>query len=209
MTTFYMVRHGETEWSRDGNRYCGRSNIALTENGTHQANLLAALLHDIPFDAAVVSPLKRALSTALPIVQRLGIPMQVDARLQEIDFGDWEGLTVPEIEARFPQQWIDWTTDPVRNRAGGRGESAPEVFNRMTDLLLEQLQHRTVLIVSHTTAMRLVMAGTLGMPFCHYRKLEINTADVYVMTMHSIDDVKWKALNWLTSPLRLSPVQEP
>ena len=205
MTLFYMVRHGETEWSRDGNRYCGRSDIPLTETGTLQAALLAALLHNVSFDAAVVSPLRRARDTAIPIVQRLRIDMQVDPRLQEIDFGDWEGLTQPEIEAEFPQQWMNWTHDPLKNQAGGRGESARDVFERMTEVLTEHhKKHRNVLIVSHTTAMRLVMAGTLGMPFAHYRKLEINTADVYVLTMKNLAEIKWRALNWLTSSWSVS-----
>jgi broad specificity phosphatase PhoE len=201
VTIFYMVRHGETEWSRDGNRYCGRSDIPLTEMGTLQATLLAALLHKIPFDAAVVSPLTRARNTAIPIVKRLGIDMQVDPRLQEIDFGDWEGLTPPEIEARFPRQWAEWTHDPLKTPAGRSGETAKEVFERMTEVLSEYQHCQNVLIVSHTTAMRLVMAGTLGMPFRHYRKLEINTGDVYVLNMTNMAEIKWRALNWLTSPL--------
>ncbi len=205
VTLFYMVRHGETEWSRDGNRYCGRTDIPLTEMGTLQATLLAALLHKVPFDKAVVSSLKRARDTALPIVNRIGIEMQIDPRLQEIDFGEWEGLTQTEIETTFPGEWNAWTRDPLKTQAGSMGERGQEVFDRMTEVLAEYSRYQHVLIVSHTTAMRIMMAGTLGMPFRNYRRLEINPADVYVLNMNSMAEVKWKALNWLTTPLGVPP----
>ena len=201
VTLFYMVRHGETAWSRDGNRYCGRTDIPLTDRGTLQATLLAALLHRIPFDKVVVSPLRRARDTARPIVTRLGLDMEIDSRLQEIDFGKWEGLTPKDIQGQFPKEWHDWTRDPLRTHAGTLGERGGNVFNRMTEVLQEYHPYHYVLMISHTTAMRILMAGTLGMPLANYRKLAIDPGDVYVLNMNDLTDIKWKAFNWLTSPL--------
>jgi broad specificity phosphatase PhoE len=128
--------------------------------------------------------------------------MQTDQRLVEIDFGDWEGLTQREIEHNFPEQWKKWLADPTMVKAGGCGESAADVFGRMKAVFAEHGKdnHQNVLVVSHNTAMRLFIAGTLGMPFVHYRKMEMDNAGVCVLDMKSTAELRWKIGNGLTIP---------
>ncbi|MCL4352232.1 MAG: histidine phosphatase family protein [Firmicutes bacterium] len=178
MTLFYLIRHGETEWNRHGNRYCGRTNLPLAQAGRVQADALAASLQNVRFDAVLVSPLQRAQETAHPIAKQCGMEMKMDERLREIDFGDWEGLTQQEIEQHFPNQWEQWIQDPTAVRAGGCGESANDVFSRMKSVIVENSKDnlQRILIVSHNTAIRLFFVGTFGMPFTRYRNIEIDNA---------------------------------
>lgn len=194
MTLFYLIRHGETEWNRHGNRYCGRTNLPLAQVGREQAERLALSLQNTRFDAVLVSPLQRALETARPIAKRCGMEMQTDERLREIDFGDWEGLTQQEIEQHFPRQWEQWVQDPATTRAGGTGESANQVFSRMKSVIVENSEKtlQRVLIVSHNTAIRLFFIGTFGMPFIRYRNIEIDNAKILVLEMANETSFKWK-----------------
>lgn len=195
VASFYLIRHGETEWNRNNNRYCGRTDIPLTDTGTLQANNLAGVLQTLQLDLAVVSPMLRARQTAEPIVERLGLEMRIDDRLREIDFGEWEGLTQEEIERYFPRQWDKWLQDPMTAKAGGCGESATEVFDRMKGAILGEDNadtSRRILIVSHNTALRLFFVGTLGVSLAQYRKIEIDNAGVLVLETASATDIKWK-----------------
>lgn len=195
MIRYYLVRHGETEWNRDGNRYCGRTNLPLTPAGHLQAEKLANFLQNKPIDLVLVSPLQRARDTARPIIQRMGLDMHIDERLREIDFGVWEGLTQREIEQRFPKQWADWIQNPGKVKAGRNGESAADVFTRMKGIFSENRydQKRNILLVSHNTAIRLFLVGTFGMPFVDYRKIVIDNAGVVVLNITSSGDIEWQS----------------
>jgi broad specificity phosphatase PhoE len=101
----YLLRHGETEWNRDG-RYQGRLDSPLTMRGRDQAramgDLLAASIEDAAAFTLVSSPLGRAVATAAILADRLGLPVTSDARLREISLGAWDGRSRTEIAERFP-----------------------------------------------------------------------------------------------------------
>src|SRR4051794_33264015 len=94
----YLLRHGETEWNRAGNRYAGRTDLALSEFGREQARRAAAALAHIPFGAVFCSTLRRSRVTAEIVAGERGLPVSFRPELVEIDFGAWEGLTRSEIE---------------------------------------------------------------------------------------------------------------
>ena len=120
MTTLLLVRHGETDWNRDG-RWQGGSDTSLNDLGREQACSLAAEL-DGDIAAVYSSDLARARETAEIVAETLGLEVQVDARLRERGFGSWEGLTTPEIENRFGDSHRRW-------RAGeGAGADDAETF---------------------------------------------------------------------------------
>jgi broad specificity phosphatase PhoE len=123
-----LVRHGETEWSRDG-RHTGRSEVELTPAGVEQARALAPWAASMGFDRVLCSPRLRAQRTA----ELAGLaPFEVSEDLREWDYGDLEGLTTPEIRQRYPG-WTIWS-GPWPG-----GETAADVAGR-ADRLLARLQ---------------------------------------------------------------------
>lgn len=107
MTRLLAVRHGETAWNRDA-RIQGTLDIALNDNGLEQARRVGAALQHESLDAVFSSDLRRAHQTASAIGQACGVGVRVDAALRERAFGLFEGLTFPEIEARYPADCLRW-----------------------------------------------------------------------------------------------------
>ncbi|MEJ7828784.1 MAG: histidine phosphatase family protein, partial [Segetibacter sp.] len=89
MLNIYLLRHGETAWNADGNRYCGRTDLPLTKKGIQQAELVYRHLKDYTFEAVYSSPLQRAYTTAKIACGDKEVIK--DDRLIEADFGEWEG----------------------------------------------------------------------------------------------------------------------
>ncbi len=184
MVTICLLRHGETAFNADGNRYCGRTDVELTEKGQAQARRMQELLRDFEFDAVFSSPLKRARKTAEVASGRSDV--QVDHRLIEVDFGNWEGKRSQEFMDEDPDSWNDWLSDPLTHRAGRIGESGAEVLERLQDFyndLSVQYDGKTVLVVGHNGVNRLFMAAQLGMPLKNYRKIVQENSALTLITL--------------------------
>lgn len=172
MLNVYLLRHGETQYNADGNRYCGRTDITLTDKGIAQAKAVAQQLQGKTIDAVYSSPLKRANETA-KIASGNNLVI-ADQRLIEIDFGTWEGKKREEFVVENPALWNDWSADPAKAAAGGTGENATEVVTRVDSFFNEMLQKHqdeTILVVGHNGINRLFMAHKLGMPLKNYRRI--------------------------------------
>ncbi len=103
MKRILLIRHGQTDWNSEG-RWQGHIDIPLNTNGLEQAQALALHLKDHPITAIYSSDLLRARQTAAPIAQALGLTVQADARLRELNLGSFQGLTNAEISSQYPQQ---------------------------------------------------------------------------------------------------------
>lgn len=172
MLKIYLVRHGETSYNADGNKYCGKTDVELTEIGAKQALSLRDLIKEIPFQGVYSSPLKRAKITAETAAPHYTV--QLDARLTELDFGDWEGKTREEFIREDPSIWNNWNNDPTNNPAGGNGESAGELLARLSDFmqnLIETHDTGNVLVVAHNAVNRFLIANLLELPLKNYRKI--------------------------------------
>src|SRR5688572_30474192 len=103
MTTILLIRHGETEWNRNG-RWQGHADIPLSQAGREQAQALAQRLvsEGAFFDHLYASDLCRAFETAQVVGRALNIPVHPFSPLREINVGSWSGLTRAEIIERFP-----------------------------------------------------------------------------------------------------------
>lgn len=99
MARIFIVRHGETEWSRIG-RHTGRSDLALTAEGERQARAVGERLRDRAFAEVATSPLRRARQTCA--LAGFGDGARVDPDLQEWDYGQWEGKTKDEVRRQVP-----------------------------------------------------------------------------------------------------------
>ena len=139
-----VVRHAETAWSRSG-QHTSRTELDLTPEGERQAAGIGAALAGIPFDLVLCSPRLRARHTA----ELAGLePIKIDDDLAEWDYGDFEGLTTSEIQARCPG-WSVW------DGPWSGGETAAEVAaraDRVVDALLRSGANRIAVVAMATSA---------------------------------------------------------
>jgi alpha-ribazole phosphatase len=165
MTQLHLVRHGQTDWNVAG-RYQGQTDLPLNAVGRAQAEALARQLTGAPFEAVYSSDLKRAQETAETLAANLGLRVQLDRRLREINQGEWEGQLVADIAAGYQAAWADRTGDPVNARAPG-GESVAEVAARLAEAAGEIARAHPlgpVLIVSHGLALATLICQARGRP---------------------------------------------
>jgi probable phosphoglycerate mutase len=182
MTTFLLIRHGMTD--AVGKTITGRfPGVHLNEIGQKQAADLAVRLRLWKIDAIYSSPLERALETAAPTAQRLRLNVMKSEALSEVDFGEWSGRTLEELN-QLPE-WRLFNTFRSSTRAPG-GELATEVQTRMVEQLTRySRQHpdQTVAVFSHADAIRLTLAHFLGMPIDLMHRLEIRPASVSALRL--------------------------
>ena len=147
-----VVRHGETEWSRTG-RHTGRSDIPLTENGERQARAVGEALRGREFALVVSSPLIRARETA----RLAGFEPELRDDLAEWDYGEYDGLTTPQIREQVPD-WTIWGYGAVG------GESVEQLAARADRVVAELLAvDGDVLVFSHGHFLRALTARWLGL----------------------------------------------
>ncbi len=169
-TRILLIRHGATVLSAE-DRFAGSTDVALSDEGRHQARSLAARLSQQPLAAVYASPMGRTLETASLLSVACGREPIADAGLREIDHGHWEGLTRQEVEARFPEEYNAWEADPFTFAPAG-GEAGLAVMARALPVIRAiVLRHpgETVAVVSHKATIRLVLSSLLGIEARGYR----------------------------------------
>lgn len=126
----FFIRHGRTEWN-DQFRYQGATDIPLSEEGRRQARAVGLRMADIKLDALVTSPLARARETASMIASfHADLHPIIVPELIEVNFGGWEGLTVPQIIEKYGQELFDrWRDDPLNTDAPD-GEAMDALWER-------------------------------------------------------------------------------
>ena len=169
-TVTLLLRHGQTPMSVQ-KRYAGRSDAPLTDVGVQQAAAAAKRLASASLGVIVTSPLLRTVQTAQEVAAVTGAAVVTDDGFRETDFGAWEGLTFAEVRERWPAELAAWLADPAVAPPGG--ESFSDVSARVTAALHRLLAARTgqtVLIVSHVTPIKtLVATALLAPPAALYR----------------------------------------
>jgi probable phosphoglycerate mutase len=170
--TAWLVRHGATEWATAG-RHTGWTDIPLTDDGRAQAEALRERLLGVAFDRVVSSPLSRALETC-----RIALPAnqpEIEPDLVEWDYGDYEGLTTPEIRASVPS-WTPWS-HPMPG-----GETIDAVAAR-TDRLIADLLTTTgrTAVFAHGHLLRIFAARWLGVDPRVGANLLLGTATVSIL----------------------------
>lgn len=165
MTRLVLVRHGETDWNREG-RYMGHTDGPLNDKGLAQAEAAAQSLRGSTLAAIYTSDLRRARQTAEALARVTGAPIVVDRRLREIGQGDWEGQLFSHIEQADADLLARRRSDPMDTRPPG-GESVREAQARVLPLLSEiARQHPTdrVAVVSHGGLLAVVKVYLLDLP---------------------------------------------
>lgn len=169
-----LLRHGQTEWSRSG-RHTGRTDLELTEEGLQQARSAADALAELKLDDPLVisSPRRRAVVTA----ELAGLDVaETTELLAEWDYGDYEGLTTPQIREQVPD-WLVWT------HGCPGGESLADVSaraDRAVALALEHMATRDVVFVGHGHFSRAVMTRWMELPITDGIRISMAAASISV-----------------------------
>jgi 2,3-bisphosphoglycerate-dependent phosphoglycerate mutase len=178
-----LVRHGVTDWNREG-RFQGHRDPGLSEAGRHEAELLAARLaadDELRPDRVVSSSLGRALQTASPIAHAAGLAVTADDRLMEIGQGEWEGRTHAELETEDAERYLAWRSAAgIRQPPGGEPIEAATVRVRSVVEDLDPASAETVCLVSHGGTLRILAHVLLALGDIH--NLEVDNASIGVIS---------------------------
>ncbi|MBR8827599.1 MAG: histidine phosphatase family protein [Gomphosphaeria aponina SAG 52.96 = DSM 107014] len=170
--TLYFLRHGQTDYSITGG-YCGtpENDPGLTAAGMEMAQAFAEVYQHLPWRAAFVSPLRRAIQTAKPLCETVGMQMQLRDGLKEIAYGEWEGLHPQVVNQKFHDEYVQWLTDPAWNGPAG-GERAVDIAHR-SSRVIEEIEEKyaagCILVVSHKATIRIMLCELLGIDVGRYR----------------------------------------
>ncbi len=194
-----LVRHGETEWNRDG-RYQGRTDIPLSDVGRTQVRALGARLASLPIAVAVASPLSRARATAEAVLASRSTQLELDDGLLEISHGQWEGQLASDVARAHAEMFGVWRTAPGRTAPAGPGaESLGDVEDRAWPVLSRICARLgaddTALIAAHDAVNRVLLCRILGLPLERIWSFRQSPATLNVLAGPSIAELQVVRLN--------------
>ncbi len=186
-TTLILLRHGVTAHTAD-KRFSGglgSSNPGLIDEGRDQIRATAEWLKPIAADVDVViaSPVRRTLESAEIVSEVLGHPIVVEHGFAEMEFGAWDGLTFAEVAERHKDELDSWLGS--LDHAPGGGESFRAVEQRVLaarDRVIEAHPGKTIVVVSHVTPIKTLVAHALDAPLLSVYRMELAPASVSVLT---------------------------
>jgi broad specificity phosphatase PhoE len=179
----WVARHGDTAWTVS-RQHTGATDLELNEDGVEAALALKPKLEGRHYDVVLSSPLRRALDTA----RLAGFDPEVDPRLREFDYGEYEGITTADIRETRPD-WDLW-------RDGSPGGETPDDVGRRMDELIADIRRRAkerALVFGHGHALRVLTARWLDLPAIEGRRFILGPAGVGVLgSEHAIAAVsRW------------------
>lgn len=187
MTQIILVRHGQTEWNRV-ERFRGRADVLLNQTGLAQAELTGRrIAAEWQPSAIYAGPLSRTLRTAEAIGRCCHLPVEVEQRLVDIDYGEWQGLTPDEVRGRWPEALSAWYETPHIARIPN-GETLDQLRTRamsaVNDLVARHLD-QTIVLVSHTVVNRIILLGVLGLGNDRFWRLRQDTCAINVFEVEN------------------------
>jgi alpha-ribazole phosphatase len=206
-TSIILVRHGQTAWNAS-EVFRGRIDIELDETGLKQAELLGEYLSQRKLEAIYSSPLKRAVQTAEAITRHHRLAVEIAPDLNDMDFGEWQGLSLQDVRSRFSESFEMWTSEPHRVRIPS-GESLDDVRQRALTLVnqIADKHEGTVVLVSHRVVNKVLISALLGLDASHFWDIRLDTCGMttfeftdgrFVLTEHNntsfLESLKQKRL---------------
>lgn len=178
ITHIDLLRHGET-WG--GSRFRGRLDDPLTATGWEQMwAAVGPADRKGAWDAIIASPLARCADFAQALSERQGIPLRLDRRLVEMDFGAWEGRTAADLMATDAEALGRFWADPLANTPPG-GEPLLAFASRVLAAwgdLLDQEPGERLLVIGHGGVIRVILCQVLGHPLGQLLELEVGHASL-------------------------------
>ncbi|MCW2647506.1 MAG: hypothetical protein JWP07_3615 [Pseudonocardiales bacterium] len=195
-TRLILIRHGATDHSLE-KRFSGRNDLPLNPMGVRQAGELAAKLGEAGGVAAVVSsPLRRAQQTAEAIAARLGLAVETNDDLAEVDFGVWEGKTFGEVQRDQPAELADWLASTDVAPPGGESFAAVgRRVRRGRDAVIAAHPGQTVAVVTHVTPIKTLIRLALDAPPTSLFRMYLNTASISIVDYYADGNCSVRLVN--------------
>jgi probable phosphoglycerate mutase len=188
-----LLRHGRTAWNAE-RRFQGQADPSLDDVGIAQAYVAADLVAALAPDVLVSSDAARAMQTAQPIAERLGLDVLPDARLRERSLGHWEGLTRDEVASRYPDEFADWIAGRDVSRRGG--ESREDVARRAVAAFHDLPEVPVIVMVTHSATAMALSSRLLALPQdvhvlgplanCHWSELICDDHAAWRLRAHNV-----------------------
>lgn len=194
-TILYLIRHGETEWNKNG-RFQGHVDIELSEEGLKQGELVSKKLEKINFKGIYTSDLKRAYRTAEIIAKPLNLPLKELEGLKEINVGIWGGMTLKEIKESYGEEFKKWNTDSEYRVE--KGESFNDLTLRVAEAItniMENHKGETICIVTHGGAIKSFIGSLLELSNPSKRKFFIENCSITIVKMKEDGKLVLETLN--------------
>ncbi len=188
MTTFYLIRHGRTDWN-DAGRYQGQADPPLNPLGLRQAEAAALALCGVQWTAICSSDLQRSKQTADALAARTHLPVRLDPRLREIHLGEWQGMQADEIGKRYAETFSHWHDAPTEVHAPG-GEAVCALRARLghaLDDLAGVFPGGTVAVFTHKIPIALVR--------CRLHRRPLNELWHWLP-----ENATWEIVDWPLAP---------
>lgn len=207
-THLLLVRHGESEANRQG-VWQGSSDGTLSPTGHLQARQVAERVAawDPPVQHLYSSPLRRAMETAQPIAQRLGLQVALHPDLREIDLGQVSGLSLEEFAARFPDHYARWQDRENLDFTWPEGEQRQAFFCRVSRAVEEIVGRHpgeVIAVVAHGGTIRAALAGLLGSKGPPWWSYKVENASITHVVVRALGRAELLALGDVAhlAPLR-------
>lgn len=183
----YIVRHGATELNGT-DIFRGRRDIPLSDKGKKESAQIAEYFSGKTIKRIIASPLTRAQETAAVISEATGAPIDTRDEFIDMHFSGWEGLTVDEVQKRFPVQLEAWTKWPQKFRIRG-GENLTNVRRRVVQGLqrIEEEDGGDIVVVTHRVICKLIVLHFLSMPNQLFWKIQCDSGSVTVIERREND----------------------
>jgi broad specificity phosphatase PhoE/ribonuclease HI len=195
-TRLILVRHGATEHSLEA-RFSGRNELPLDGTGVRQADELAVNLDEAGGVAAVVSsPFRRARQTAQAIASPLGLDVEINDDLAEVDFGVWEGKTFGEVQRDHPAELAAWLASTDVAPPGGESFAAvARRVRRGRDAVIAAHAGQTVVVVTHVTPIKTLIRLALDAPPTSLFRMYLNTGSISVVDYYADGNCSVRVVN--------------
>ena len=177
MTKVYVVRHGQTAWNLE-EVFRGRMDIPLDETGKKEVHLAGKALKDETLHAIYSSPLSRSMETAENIAKFQNIEVKPLEAIIDISYGEWEGVSLAEVQKKYPDLYTLWLKEPHKVRFPN-GESLEQVRVRTQNAienLLEKHENENIALVAHRVPNKVISCALLGIDNSNFWRIQQDTA---------------------------------
>jgi broad specificity phosphatase PhoE len=183
MTKVYLVRHGQTAWNV-GEIFRGRADIPLDETGKREVHLAGEALKAETIHAVYSSPLSRSMETAENIAKFHSIPVKPLDAIIDISYGEWEGLSLHQVQQKYPDLSSLWLREPHEVHFP-KGETLDDVRLRTMsalDELVGQHVNENIVLVAHRVPNKVICCALLGLDNSHFWRIQQDTASTNLFT---------------------------